>query len=99
MSVTRIPACNIPIVPDFSCLDKRGMINKVIKLNFQSVHTCITTECMRNDNIFWFIKSWGRHVLKLVKEQLHSWWWPVPFKTPVFVIDRSRVSLPVDFTG
>ena len=26
MSVTRIPACNIPIVPDFSCLDKRGMI-------------------------------------------------------------------------
>ena len=28
-------ACNIPIVPDFSCLDKRGMINKVIKLNFQ----------------------------------------------------------------
>ena len=35
MSVTRIPARNIPIVPDFSCLEKRGMINKVIKLNFQ----------------------------------------------------------------
>ena len=35
MSVTRIPACNISSVPDVSCLDKRGMINKVIKLNFQ----------------------------------------------------------------
>ena len=38
-------------------------------------------------------------MLNIVKEQLHSWWWPVPLKTPVFVIDRSRVSLPVDFTG
>ena len=37
-------------------------------------------------------------MLKIVKEQLHIWWWPVPLKTPVFVIDRSRVSLPVDFT-
>ena len=36
-------------------------------------------------------------MLKIVKEQLHSWWWPVPFKTPIFVIERSRVSLPVDF--
>ena len=35
MSVTRIPACNIPILPDFSCLDKRSMINKVIKLTFK----------------------------------------------------------------
>ena len=54
---------------------------------------------MCNDKIFWFIKSWGRHVLKIVKELVHSWWWPVALKTPVFVIDRSRVSLPVDFTG
>ena len=38
-------------------------------------------------------------MLKIVKEQLHSWWWPVPIKMPVFVIDRSRGSLPVDFTG
>ena len=38
-------------------------------------------------------------MLKIVKEQLHSWWWSVPLKTPVFVIDRNRVSLPVDFTG
>ena len=38
-------------------------------------------------------------MLKIVKEQLHSWWWPVPLRTRVFVIDRSRVSLPVDFTG
>ena len=37
-------------------------------------------------------------MLKIVKEQFHSWWWPAPFKTPVFVIDRSRVSLPVDYT-
>ena len=29
------PACNVPILPDFSCLDKRGMIKKVIKLKFQ----------------------------------------------------------------
>ena len=35
MSLTRIPACKIPSVPDVSCLDKRGMINKVIKLNFK----------------------------------------------------------------
>ena len=35
MSVTRIPACNIPIVQVYSSFDKRGMINKVIKLNFQ----------------------------------------------------------------
>ena len=99
MSVTRSPACNIPIVPDFSCLGKRGMINKVIKLNFQFFHTCITTDLMSNDKVFCFIKSWGRHVLKIVKQHLHSWWWTIPLNTPVFVIDRSRVSLPVDFTG
>ena len=31
-SETINPACNIPIVPDRSCSDNRGMINKVIKL-------------------------------------------------------------------
>ena len=47
MSVTRIPACNILIVPDFSCLDKRGMINKVIKLKFSvfSIHVYLRTTC------------------------------------------------------
>ena len=99
MSVTRIPACNITIVPDFSCLDKRGMINKVIKLNFQCFSYMNNYGLHVNDEIVMFIKSWGRHMLKMVKEQLHSWWWPVPFKTPVCVVDRSRVSLPVDFTG
>ena len=37
-------------------------------------------------------------MLKIVKEQLHSWWWPVPFKTPVFVIEaecRYQSILPV----
>ena len=29
------PACNIPIAPDRSCSDKRGMINKVIELKLQ----------------------------------------------------------------
>ena len=31
-------------------------------------------------------------MLKIVKHQLHSWWWPVPLKTPVFIIDRSSVA-------
>ena len=31
-----VPACNIPIVPDCSCLDKYcGMINQVIELELQ----------------------------------------------------------------
>ena len=38
-------------------------------------------------------------MLKIVKEQLHSWWWPLPLKTPVFVIDgaecRNKSILPV----
>ena len=29
------PACYIPIVPNCSCLDKRGMIKKVIELKLQ----------------------------------------------------------------
>ena len=29
------PGCNIPITPDRSCLDKRGMIKTVIKLKLQ----------------------------------------------------------------
>ena len=98
MSVSRSPACNIPIVPGFSCLDKRGMSTKVIKLNFQCF-SYMYTDYMRNDKIFCFIKSWGRHVLKIVKQQLHCWWWPVPLNKPVFVIDRSRGSFLVDFTG
>ena len=35
------PDCIIPIVPDCSCLDKRGMINKVIELNLQCFHFCV----------------------------------------------------------
>ena len=38
-------------------------------------------------------------MLKIVKVQLHSWWWPVPLKMPVFVIDvgecRYQSILPV----
>ena len=37
-------------------------------------------------------------MLKIVREQLHSWWWPVPLKAPVFVIEvecRNQSILPV----
>ena len=30
------------------------------------------------------------------KTAMHSWWWPVPLKMPVLVIDKSRVSLPAN---
>ena len=33
----------IPIPPDRSCLDNRGMISKVVKLKMQCFYTCICT--------------------------------------------------------
>ena len=37
-------------MPDGSCLDNRGMINKVIiKLNLQCFYTCLCTSYMSND--------------------------------------------------
>ena len=37
----RTSAFNIPIAPDRSCSDKRGMNNKAIKLKLLCFYTCI----------------------------------------------------------
>ena len=45
MTETHTPACNIPIVPDCSCLDKRGMINKVIEIKLRVFYTYLRASC------------------------------------------------------
>ena len=99
MSETGTPAFNIPFLPDCSCLDKRGMINKVIELKLQCFYTCTTTSYMRNGKIFCFINSWGRQVLNMVKQRCIAGGGQCLKKMPVLVIDRSRVPVPADLTG
>ena len=55
-----------------SCLDKRGMINKVTEVKPICFYICKTKSYTWNGKIFCFINSWGCHVLNRVKQRSSS---------------------------
>ena len=70
------PACNIPIVPYYSCFDKRGIINKVIELRLQCfIHVYIRASCEMVKYFASLIRGTPR--AKHGKTVMHGWWWPV----------------------